>query len=233
MKRLINFETTTALIAIGVLAISFLMFRYLVWFVPTDITLHASMFLESVNHGWFPIPFLYPLTIYTFAGFKADIYMLWKSSIIVLSIAVMIKYLTTVHILNILTSEKNIYLLIVACCLLICAPISWSINQMYLGKTSINVWHNSTTIMTMPFVILLFGSIIKFLQDDNIKIVSIFSIVLFSILNIVTKPSFVFAVIPALPLGVMIYQRQWFSHKITMASLISLLLLSLIIRLVA
>jgi hypothetical protein len=229
MRRFTGYELTTATMAIGVLISSFFIFRYLVWFVSTDIQPHALVLVRSIENNVFPIPFLYYLTIYAFAGFKADTYILFKSSMIVLSIAVMMKYLMTVRLLSILTSEKSTFLLWVAVCLLVCAPISWSTNQMYLGKAAINVWHNSTTIMTMPFVLLLFGSIVKFLQDDKIEKLSIVSILVFAILNLVTKPSFVFAVIPALPLGVMIYQRQWFSHKIIVATLISLFLSFLII----
>lgn len=230
MRRFTGYELTTAIMTIGILFSSFFMFRYLIWFVPTDIQPHVSILVRSIENDVFPIPFLYYLVIYAFAGFKADTYILFKSSMIVLSIAVMMKYLMTVRLLSILTSEKSIFLLLVAVCLLVCAPISWSVNQMYLGKTAINVWHNSTTIMTMPFVLLLFESIVKFLQDDKIEKLSIAGIIVFAILNIITKPSFVFAVIPALPLGVMIYQRQIISNKkIITALLISFTLLLLVV----
>ncbi|MCS6967736.1 MAG: hypothetical protein RMJ44_00575 [Cytophagales bacterium] len=230
MRNKIYFNSAIVISALGTFGLGLPLFRYLSYNPVFDMFGHALFVVKSVTNNTFPFPFIYPFTIYLFAGFSINVKLLLESSAIVLSLALTAKYLLTVRLfLNL--SQNNLYsygIIIICIGLLLCSPISWSVNQMYLGKTTPNVWHNPTTIMAMPFVILLFRSIVKFLQEDEIEKFSVVNIIVFSVLNIATKPSFVFVVIPALPLGVVLYQKKWSANKIVAGVLISFFLLLLI-----
>jgi hypothetical protein len=68
---------------------------------------------------------------------------------------------------------------------------------MYLSKFVPLVWHNSTTILLFPFAILLFWKQLKMLDTKNeISAKEIAVINILVVLNLLIKPSFIFAYAP-------------------------------------
>lgn len=89
----------------------------------------------------------------------------------------------------------------------------------YAGYFVPNVWHNSTTILLMPFAILLFLTSCKQIKEYNSRLDILLTILI--TINIFTKPSFLFVFICAYPL-IMLF-RYHFS-KIFFRSLIPIII---------
>lgn len=195
-------------LAIAVLLISWAIFDSIIYLdILTDIQTHVLITI-NVFGGDRPIPvnFLYYLSIYVISGFQTKLGALLGTSVFVLALAVTIKFLITKKIIHdyIAGSAKKfvqpVVLIALASFMLIfvfslpgtgIAEKGW----FFLGQRSPNVWHNSTTIFTMPFALLLFWMSYKQLMDPHNKRILI--ILLLVIVNIVAKPHFffVFAVV--------------------------------------
>src|SRR5262249_45130307 len=67
----------------------------------------------------------------------------------------------------------------------------------YLGRTTCNIWHNSTTIFLMPFAVLLFYQTYLLLHRGSTSLPALAALI---VLNVAAKPSFVMVMGVALPL---------------------------------
>lgn len=78
----------------------------------------------------------------------------------------------------------------------------------YLGALFPNVWHNSTTIFTIPFALLLFGATLLWLRRPGL--LPWLAIALLVPVNLVIKPSFILAWAPATGLlaALMLWRKQ-------------------------
>lgn len=72
----------------------------------------------------------------------------------------------------------------------------------YLGQIPPHVWHNSTTMLLMPFAVALFWTSLSFLRSGESPYLW-WSLPLIA-LNIAAKPSFVLCLFPVLPLAALV-----------------------------
>ncbi len=114
------------------------------------------------------------------------------ASIAVLSLITLYKYQIVKKIIvsELNTSDYKIASIISAVLLFVFALPSVLIfnNLYYLGSFSPNIWHNSTTIFVIPFVILLYRESCQQLLPFNSK--RLWIIVLLILINVCIKPSF-------------------------------------------
>lgn len=176
--------------------------------IPTDILHHANAILESIKIGTFPANFLYFFSVYLFSGFSLEFKYLFRASVVLLTLSVVFKYITSYFIMKqmffkektamFLEIKITFALLLMLIIHPIITPLDFTNNYFYLGKAAINIWHNSTTIFVMPFVLLLFYYSYLYLQNYKFKyLVLIFG---FGLLNIWIKPSFLFSFFIVFPL---------------------------------
>lgn len=66
-------------------------------------------------------------------------------------------------------------------------PVGFDIKHYYLGQFPANIWHNSTTILVMPFVVLAFDSCCQYFIDPDRKV--FLRLMLWSALIYIIKPS--------------------------------------------
>lgn len=188
-----------------IIALLSCIFYYFTFRIPTDIPLHA-LFIKDYAFGNkpFQVNFLYYFTVYALSGFSYKISSLLLLSLITLTAATFAKYII---VKKILIKEYSRYNNIAAVSSLLSAGLIFSFSlpsiaalkgSFYLFGYTPNVWHNSTTIFVMPFAILLFWYTIK--QINEFKYSRIVLIILLLALNIIAKPSYVFAYALALPL---------------------------------
>ncbi|NVJ48322.1 MAG: hypothetical protein HWE07_14390, partial [Cytophagia bacterium] len=103
-------------------------------------------------------------------------------------------------------------------------PVSLDLHHYYLGQFPANVWHNSTTILAMPLVVLAFGSCCHFLSKPDVRV--LLRLVLWSVLMYIIKPSFIPVLVVAFPLFTLF--RFGFTKPLA-ASLVYSLLLGLLL----
>jgi hypothetical protein len=200
--------------------IVFAIFYYLLILVrrvPTDIQLHSNAASHTFSGlGTLPPNILYFLVIYVGAGFSTSMHALFCSSIIVVSISIALKYVITTRIYGQLNNSKEIShkeLLFPAFALLLLLIVSnipyinpfIPENNFYIGSFSPNVWHNSTTLFLMPFVLLLFWySYLTITQRDKDYMIHTLVLV---ILNVAIKPSFFLVYVIVFPLFLFAYEK--------------------------
>lgn len=95
-----------------------------------------------------------------------------------------------------------------ATCLMFVGPLYLpSFNEVYdMAAGTANIWHNPTSIMVKPFVILIFCMIAKIVEEERqIKYQEIIILVIASFLSVLAKPSFLQGLIPGLGIFMLIY----------------------------
>lgn len=195
-----------------IFALSLLFYYYLVIYngIKTDIQPHADaagiMFSTRAEK---PANFLYFLIVYVFSGFSTDQMSLLISSIIILSLAISMKFVVSYkmfyedNLQNKLRVDQKVLVGFVFLLLLIISPIPWSnpfkeLYFFYKGKITPTVWHNSTTIFLIPFALLLFMQSYKTLFKNNTTNLLVTSLLV--LINIAIKPSFFFVYAVVFPL---------------------------------
>jgi hypothetical protein len=177
--------------------------------INTDILAHSEMIKAGIEKHSLPVNFLYYLTVYVLSGFSLNTETLFFVSLFILSIAVVLKfYFSSVIVFNSIFEDpiyfSNVKIVIIYTVLLliliihpIITPLDYKNGFYYLGKASINIWHNSTTVFVMPFVLLLFYYSYLYLQKP--LSIFLFLILGFGILIVLIKPSFLFTFLIAFP----------------------------------
>ncbi len=179
-------------------------FYYILLYVRTDIQLHIEQFEILLAQGKFPIPPLYYFTIYVLSYIVGNLRI---ASVILLSIAVVAKYLTALKIGSDYKVKKS-YLAYIILATMIAIPILTK-KSVLVGKISMNVWHNSTVIFLMPFAILLFIYSYKIIEAKKIDKRNGLILFVLILLNVLIKPSFLFVFIPIFPLLFFINTKDW------------------------
>lgn len=182
-----------------VLVFGLLTFGYLFLFVETDMTGHATLVQKCVRgESQIPANFLYYIAIYLFSGLNTELLALGTT--LVLSTALLFKFIISKKLITYLWNANNpnvvkVNLLAITLLFIFALPTQMIFSgKMYLGSFVANVWHNSTTIMVMPFVLLLFYMTVKLLKEFKFK--TLCWICLLMVLNVLTKPSYMFVYIP-------------------------------------
>jgi hypothetical protein len=90
--------------------------------------------------------------------------------------------------------------------IIVSTPVYYGGN-FYLGRFGINIWHNTTTILVVPFCFLIFLKSLKFLNQpfDRAGRSAAYAVGLLSILIALIKPSYLFCFVPAFLLFCVIY----------------------------
>lgn len=179
--------------------------------IPTDIGAHTQILLQFLEEGSFPTPPVYYALVYGFHFLLPYKEGFGLAAWAVLTAAAFLKYIWTLRYLKKYCSEINSeYLNSIALGLMFFAPITliaYEGDYWYLGKFTSLIWHNSTSLLSLPFCILLFYFTVQYLesrkQDWLWKLLGI------SVLIILIKPSFIFAFLPAFPLAILIIDKKW------------------------
>ncbi len=171
--------------------------------IPTDIQLHAQLIVDYIdNKKPFQVNFFYYFTVYLFSFFSSNLDTLLVISVYILSTAVfakfyLVKRLFIKHINFLSVTRASIYSAILIFCFSI--PILFFFTDFYyLLNFPPNVWHNSTTIFVMPFVIMLFWLSIEQIENYNKKRLLLMSLLI--LINVIIKPSFLFVYVIVYPL---------------------------------
>lgn len=88
-------------------------------------------------------------------------------------------------------------------------------SKLYLGKFTPNVWHNSTTIFAFGFSVLLFIKSVKYIDQPTNT--NLGWLLLFGILVLSSKPSFMFVFLPCFPLAYVWKNREIDVHLLKVA----------------
>lgn len=191
-------------------------YYYLTFKIDTDIPHHAE-FIKEYAEGKkeFQVNFLYYLLVYSFSFFSSNIVVLFSVSVVILSIATFLKYFIVKKILisELSHSYKNIdFVSTITSFVLIFSfslpSIMIILRKLYSMSLPPNVWHNSTTIAVMPFVILLFWLSVKQLEIFNSK--RLIYIGLLIIVCALIKPSYLFVYLIAYP--IFLFKNYFFSR---------------------
>jgi hypothetical protein len=190
-------------------ALCVLIFTYLILQPSHDIAVHVKQVIRINSHQVnYPANFLFYFLINLLSGFSNG-KMLYIVTVVLLSLAVVAKYLISKNVFiklneisnqNLKPIERYTFLSIMLglfFCFAIPDPFSLLVlKKMYLSKFVPMVWHNSTTILLFPFAILLFWKQLKILYAVEISVKEIIVINLLVVFNILIKPSFIFAYAP-------------------------------------
>src|SRR5260221_3534667 len=137
-----------------------------------DIYLHSALYLKP----WGPeihSHILYFLLLAPASGFTPDIAAVNTGAIILLSLFTLIKFFLLYFLLVKLSKNNPLFRLyrslpvIIAFLLCIIHPIPFRKAPFMVGYLPINSWHNSTTIMEVPFALLLFYLALRLFEKYN------------------------------------------------------------------
>jgi hypothetical protein len=198
--------------------------------IQTDIQLHAQ-FIKDYAYGNkpFQVNFLYYFTVYALTFFSSKSSALLVMSVYVLSAATFAKYyiVKRIFLKNIANiTSKTATLLSFALLFCFSLPILYFfLDYFYLLNFPPNVWHNSTTIFVMPFVLLLFWVSIKQLKAYNIQ--NLYFICILIVLNAFIKPSFLFVYLIVYP--ILLLKTFTFFKKVFWINLIPIFIACILI----
>lgn len=171
--------------------------------ISTDVQVHASIALSFFNDDDNITPnFLYYFLIALVAGFSKYKLSYYVASIIILSGAIVFKFLVNFFYIKKYTSPgvpKWLAIgLSISLLFIFCLPnIDFlKYKHFFLGQLAPNVWHNSTAIFLFPFAILLFFKSYELLYGEELKKNLQWQIIILILLNALIKPSFLFTLIP-------------------------------------
>ena len=189
------------LVLFGSLVLLFIAFLYFNS-AMSDIPTHTRGALGITEKGRISGRFLFALSVAVFSFFNTNIYILISVAIVLLSLAILFKYIIAhYYSFRLIHSNNNDELMVK-----IGALISVFVYPLIIYpviprvmSTGINVWHNGTTIFLMPFALLLFFESYKFLQGTT-QSKTIWILILLVFLNIAAKPSFFFVFCVVFPL---------------------------------
>ena len=179
-------------------------FIYMTFYInEADISVHTQKIVD-INRGVkeYPPHFLFYFTINLFSGFSNNLKPILIATSIILSVITTSKYAITKHIIKSeIPSISKKFLILISLGLLFFFSIPdfynvFTLKYFYLGRIVSTVWHNSTVIFVFPFALLLFWKQYKTLNKDHSTLQDILLLNLLVLLNILSKPSFIFVYLP-------------------------------------
>lgn len=202
LKKFLTTEKSFLYSQIFIWLVAFGLFGSILFFgIWSDLHLHIEAvraFLKG-EEG-LPTHFLYFLLVAILGLGQANMYILSPVAGILLATAVWAKYVGTYEMLQ--SYSKKIFtkydIYLIAALVLLFAMNIPGLEKQMGGQIPPNVWHNSTTIFLMPFVLALFWYSWQFLEKGELKL--LYPIGLFLILNVLIKPSFFLCFAPVFPL---------------------------------
>ncbi len=178
--------------------------------VATDLAVHADMTIVALQSGeWQGNVLFYGLNA-LFAGFSTDERTVRIAAAAVLTLAVSAKYLVTWRFADGELRRDGVgrgsvpALAVLLVLLMLC--FSLPTKTIYIGQLPANVWHNSTTILLMPFAVLLFTTSLAYVRTlDPRWLLWALGV---GLLGILAKPTFAMAVGFVLPVFALLERRQ-------------------------
>lgn len=209
-----------------------LIYYYFTFIIDSDIVDHARIITNyAVDATHLPANFLYYFVVYLFSFFSSNTTVLCWVSVGVLAFATFFKYVLVKKIISseLPASYNNPILLSPLVSFLLLFIFSLPSILIFKGlfcslSLTPNVWHNSTTIFVMPFVILLFWTSLQQLKEFQVK--RLFLITVLIVTTVLIKPSFIFVFVVAYP--IFLFKKQLFS-KLFWINLIPIILAFFII----
>jgi hypothetical protein len=177
-------------------------------FFPSDYQLHIGLIQKALQDGSWQPHFLYQWTVYALSGFHSEFEPLATATLVVALLSLIAKIcLTHLVYLSTLTTGRggeggqftilpasNILLLTLISSVLMPLLNPFLTGGTYLGKVAPNIWHNPTSLLAWPFVILLFFAAYDYL-DRTPAGIPIYLGALF-VVNALAKPNYVLALAP-------------------------------------
>ena len=190
-----------------VLVSSFLLFSKLQGHVMQDMDDHARFLPLFLEHGSFPVPPGYPFLLWMFAGFSSHTPKLLEATPWVLSLMISLKLAVMLFAIiatwqqffqSRLKASSLLIIMLLSLSLMVATPLYSFGESYYFGRIALTIWHNPTTMAVTPFALMLFLLTPAFLENPRGNAWKILSL---GFLNLLFKPSFLFAYIP----GVFLY----------------------------
>ncbi len=191
------------------------LFHYLRNNVAWDILLHARMLETFLEHDSFPVPPGYPFLTWLFSGFATRVVPILRGANVALALMTLLKLGVIFYALkacwkrthDTLPEGRELLLLFgLSLSLMLVAPLYTFNGFFYFGRVALSIWHNPTTITVAPFALLLFLATPAFLEKPRQQG---WKILVLALLNILIKPSFLFAWLPGVFLVALLTTRSW------------------------
>jgi hypothetical protein len=208
-------------------------------YVTSDHEAHIQFIQRGIREGVWPVHFLYPAIVYGLSGFSSDFTRLAWTALVVLSLCFAAKVLISYRLLAgrpypVLEIAGNsrlaidedtparrhaTLLVLVTAALVLSSPLlrPWHSNRVYLGQISPNIWHNPTSVICWPIVILLFFAAEDFLRTARLR--QLLLVGSLSALSVLAKPNYFLAFAPVfglLGLWRLGLSRAWLLSQVAM-----------------
>lgn len=170
---------------------------------PSDLITHANMASSMVKSGgWISYSIYYPIIHLASLG-NHDEKLTRFAIVFVISLLVSIKALVIFHVVRFFAGTLGFALAITAIATIGTALMNpANPGDIYLGQFAPTVWHNSTTILAEPLVILSFAAFMWLFKSLNFQASYMFAILIF--LCALAKPSFAIAFLPVAGVALLI-----------------------------
>ncbi|MDH3348517.1 MAG: hypothetical protein OEM02_10535 [Desulfobulbaceae bacterium] len=154
-----------------------------------DIPTHIYLTAKAAVKGEWPGYTIYHRLIFLFSGFSYHAKTLGVATVGFLTACVVLRSVITVWLFKSL-SKSFWVLTAISFANILAMPIFnwWCFPSVYLGQLTPTVWHNPTTIVSMPLAALLFFQYSKMREDLNVKDTIITSAMLIG--NTLIKPNY-------------------------------------------
>ncbi|MEX0679210.1 MAG: hypothetical protein WD063_19195, partial [Pirellulales bacterium] len=180
-----------------------LFYRAAFGLIVADHDVHVRLIQRGIEQGVWPVHFMFHAIVYGLAGFNQDYVHLAWAAVVLLTTCVIAKAWLTYALLvrhgpRLETASfedgygvsQATLLVLVTAMLMLSAPIvrPWFAHRIYLGQISPNIWHNPTTIVCCPLVILLFFAAARFLRLGRLG--DLVAVGLLAALSVLAKPNY-------------------------------------------
>jgi hypothetical protein len=180
--------------------ISFFVFFFILQLkIKCDLLAHVNVLRNTLKEGLFPFPPLYYFVIWPVVNLDR-----WTITALYIAFILAIANFFKLQFLLNLTASKtsqesnmNVWIFL----MMFSMPIVtyfFDHNHLEAGKYAANNWHNSTTIFSIPFSILLFHKILKIKESPSLRLLGMASFL--SLIIALIKPSFLLPLVPGLGL---------------------------------
>jgi hypothetical protein len=166
----------------------------------------------------YPPNFIYYFLIDMFSFFTKEVHLLNIATIFILTLALYGKFCLSARIYefvcvsdeidNKLINNKYLVSFLLAIVFSLPSVLFIFDGRWYLGQLVPNVWHNSTTILLMPFSCYMVLLTLMLLKKNQTDFKTLIILVFVGIISVFIKPSFAFIYVPSLIVSGLI-QRKW------------------------
>ncbi len=168
----------------------------------SDFEDHVGMTADMIRTGTPPGNFLFYVTNGLLAGFSTSFWALKLSLVAIVVATVAAKAWLSIRFI---ASESRAGVAAAVVGLALTVTFSLPAHSAYLGQVPANVWHNSTTIFSMPFAVALFWTSLRYLEEPEDR--WLWSSLGLAGLTIAAKPSFVLCFLPVFPVAALVRYR--------------------------